>query len=283
MPSRITKIKDSRVFDTPWKIKCHAKGSKLDVAKLSYNPAQVLRFSNIPSTLTVSELESHCAAFGPVLMTHMSKQSVILALGTVVMENIDDARDVTKELNGAFCGVNEIIVVTLTAEFAKRHKYFIQAPTKNTEPQNTFTCFEKRPAEIRIPIRRESQSPGRVAQLELRHTGFKSRTPVPFKLHVCRESRTEALEVYELAYAVPSEPWSATTYFDFDKDELYLSVPARNIFPAYPKIIDYLVREDKVRTKVLTLDINNEQILHEGGEALLELSRYDPAQCIGFS
>jgi hypothetical protein len=48
--------------------------------------------------------------------------------------------------------------------------------------------------------------------------GWRSPDPIPVILHICRESRTEALKFYQLAFG--SYHHNARTYFDFSKDTL---------------------------------------------------------------
>jgi hypothetical protein len=85
-----------------------------------------------------------------------------------------------------------------------------------------FDLFRKLPPEIRCMIWRFAMPPRTV---ELRHNYRIDKcwalAKVPVTLHVCRESRYEALKVYSLAFGIRTTP--NKTYFDFKRDTLFLT------------------------------------------------------------
>lgn len=85
-----------------------------------------------------------------------------------------------------------------------------------------FDLFRKLPPEIRCMIWRCAMPP-RIIELRYDYDLTKCWTlaKVPITLHVCRESRYEALKNYTLAFGISDTP--DKTYFDFRRDTLFLT------------------------------------------------------------
>ena len=74
--------------------------------------------------------------------------------------------------------------------------------------------------------------------------GWRSPDPVPIILHICRESRAEALKLYRLAFG--SYLRSGTIYFDFSKDTLRFGNNQGDAYMTVPEMlqsgpIDYML------------------------------------------
>jgi hypothetical protein len=74
--------------------------------------------------------------------------------------------------------------------------------------------------------------------------GWRSPDPVPIVLHICRESRTEALKSYQLAFGSYLHP--GRIYFDFSKDTLRFGNSQGDAYMTVPEMlqsgpIDYLL------------------------------------------
>ncbi|TAQ86192.1 hypothetical protein B7494_g5482 [Chlorociboria aeruginascens] len=104
------------------------------------------------------------------------------------------------------------------------------------EPAHEFTLFSKLPVELRHKIWKEAlpASPRVVKVLKLHGSQYmvgkdgkgvfkcklKVACTIPVVLHVCQESRREALRVYTLAFSKNLD--GRPVYFDFSRDELFL-------------------------------------------------------------
>ncbi|KAH7363932.1 hypothetical protein BKA65DRAFT_125313 [Rhexocercosporidium sp. MPI-PUGE-AT-0058] len=93
-------------------------------------------------------------------------------------------------------------------------------------PLNTFHPFSRLPKEIRIQIWRAHLTSMEPRTLTIRSDYpnnftrplqyFRSSNPVPSVLHICRESRLEALSFYVAAFTNGSSPRFTWTNFHFD-------------------------------------------------------------------
>ncbi|OTB00105.1 hypothetical protein M426DRAFT_26838 [Hypoxylon sp. CI-4A] len=107
---------------------------------------------------------------------------------------------------------------------------------KEHQPQ-TFHLFAKLPIELRFQIWSYNLPEPRIVEIkchtepnfkyqlrqdDVEPTVCKSTLPVPVNLHVCRESRFEALKRYQLLFSCSSE--SGRIYFDPLRDTLYLGL-----------------------------------------------------------
>ena len=95
-----------------------------------------------------------------------------------------------------------------------------------SEPEPTFLLFPKLPIELRLKIIRYSLPRPRLVHLRFKKGDVSyengaispmiSEAEFPVMLHVCRESRQEALKSYQLQFGLGSNP--PTVYFDFAID-----------------------------------------------------------------
>jgi len=85
----------------------------------------------------------------------------------------------------------------------------------------SFPRFLELPSEIRLNIWKYCLPGPRAVELEYgeRAELLYSKYPPPITLSICRESRTEALKHYELAFN--SRPNAGHIYFDFSRDSLH--------------------------------------------------------------
>ena len=102
-----------------------------------------------------------------------------------------------------------------------------------TTNQGTFTLFPKLPEELRLYIWNVVKEP-RVVEVRFQLDGRKNKhkyfAEQPVLLHVCRESRIEALKRYENAFPSrwamkrvrSNNPESNNVHFDFDIDILFI-------------------------------------------------------------
>jgi hypothetical protein len=96
----------------------------------------------------------------------------------------------------------------------------------NIIPCSSFTCFPQLPIELRLEIfnhampgeRRVQLIFGRGMKKRLVPTVTKETSPVPVMFHVCKESRNQALKVYQLMSTFRRDP---CIYFSFTLDTLY--------------------------------------------------------------
>lgn len=84
-----------------------------------------------------------------------------------------------------------------------------------------FPRFPELPTEIRLKIWKHCLPGPRAVEVDYgEHSEFlSSKYPPPIALHICRESRAEALKHYELAF--DSGPNAGRIYFDFSQDGLH--------------------------------------------------------------
>jgi hypothetical protein len=107
---------------------------------------------------------------------------------------------------------------------------------QSIELVESFTCFPKLPAEIRLKIWKAALPGPRVVRIQLklgprqpridgkkkkpRMSRFVASCPPPIGLRVCRESRIEALKEYEIGFRTKTSP--AQTYVNYDLDTFVL-------------------------------------------------------------
>jgi len=119
---------------------------------------------------------------------------------------------------------------------------FVRVPDSGPFTSETFLpltpvqqpSFPKLPPELRVriwsynlpgprivSIRCGAPSPSQpsCSSQSRRSRGCTSPAPIPVNLHICHESRTEALKTYTLAFGIARQP--GQVYFDFERDVLY--------------------------------------------------------------
>ena len=130
---------------------------------------------------------------------------------------------------------------------------------KSTAPENTFTYFLKLPLELRQNIWDVSLPLQRVVKVfyhQERDT-YTSAARIPTALHVCKESRQQALKVYQLSFK--STTGEARVYFNFECDVLHIDMDGVGSprIPRFKKIPQYLVEftansEDIAKVQLLS-------------------------------
>jgi hypothetical protein len=131
--------------------------------------------------------------------------------------------------------VPEDDIESATSDYCEKSST-VSVSEKTIESVGRFTCFSKLPTEIRLKIWKNALPGPRIIRMELKHsvrvplkegekkkpkvTRLISSRPRPVGLHVCRESRIEALKEYELAFPTKTSP--AQTYINFAVDTLVL-------------------------------------------------------------
>lgn len=88
----------------------------------------------------------------------------------------------------------------------------------------TFHPFPRLPLELRLKIWRSSLPGPRLIRISVEDGSFKSNTPHPLGLQICKESREETLRIYQLSIAV--EPSKNHIYINTDHDGLLLLSPS---------------------------------------------------------
>jgi hypothetical protein len=145
-----------------------------------------------------------------------------------------------------------------------------------------FTLFRELPLELRLNIWSFIAPGPRTVSVKYKglscySTGkgflaaadWRSPDPIPIVLHICRESRTEALKSYQLAFGSYLHP--GRIYFDFSKDTLRFGNSHRDAYMTVPEMlqsgpIDYLLdvflggdpcgADDAEKVKYMITDIN---------------------------
>ncbi|KAE9381206.1 hypothetical protein N431DRAFT_424799 [Stipitochalara longipes BDJ] len=126
------------------------------------------------------------------------------------------------------------------------------------EPQpRSFTLFPDLPVEIRlkiwsfiapsprtVSIKYKGLSFNSIGKGFLAAAGWRSPDPVPIILHICQESRTEALKSYQLAFGLYLQ--RGHIYFDFSKDTLRFGNSQGDAYMTVPEMlqsgpIDYML------------------------------------------
>jgi hypothetical protein len=120
-----------------------------------------------------------------------------------------------------------------------------------------FTLFPDLPLELRLKIWSFITPGPRIVSIKYKGlsfysigkgfsaaAGWRSPDPVPIVLHICRESRTEALKSYQLAFGSYLHP--GRIYFDFSKDTLRFGNSQGDAYMTVPEMlqsgpIDYLL------------------------------------------
>lgn len=123
--------------------------------------------------------------------------------------------------------------------------------TPITSFAQSFPHFPELPTEIRLQIWRHSLSGPRAVEVDYGHGSefLYSGYPPPIKLHICRESRIEALEHYELAF--DSRPNACRIYFNLSRDGLHFRYgDTFSIFP--PEEMLRKIRNDLVRVRFIS-------------------------------
>jgi len=108
----------------------------------------------------------------------------------------------------------------------------------STKPLESFTVFTELPFELRLKIWNYIAPGPRTVGLTHSHQRAKRRgisvtffhnraawtssDPVPVILHICRESRTEALKSFKMTFG--SHWFPGEVYFDFEKDTLHFGI-----------------------------------------------------------
>jgi hypothetical protein len=95
-----------------------------------------------------------------------------------------------------------------------------------------FSRFLELPKEIRLQIWKHCLPGPRAVEVCYGQNSefLESKYPPPIALHICRESRAEALKHYELAF--DSRPNASRIYFDFSRDGLHFKY--RDTFSNFP-------------------------------------------------
>jgi hypothetical protein len=124
-------------------------------------------------------------------------------------------------------------------------------------PLQSFTLFQNLPLELRLKIWALIAPPPRTVSIKYKRFsinrvgkgfsaagGWTSPDPVPIILHICEESRTEALKSYQLAFGIYRH--SGTIYFDFSKDTLRFGNSQGDAYMTVPEMlqsgpIDYML------------------------------------------
>ena len=105
----------------------------------------------------------------------------------------------------------------------------------------TFLPFRKLPIEIRLKIWKLAALP-RVVEVRFSSNPLQGEhefmADFPVQLHVCQESRTEALKTYKLSF--DTNKASHPTYFDFDHDILYVRECRPKISRPHSEVSPYL-------------------------------------------
>lgn len=144
-------------------------------------------------------------------------------------------------------------------EYVEKIRFFDHtyqpAIKKEDVPMDAFPSWPYLPAEVRRIIWRFSFAKPRrvilrfkgdrcIGQEAQSRTGWFSTTRIPPALGVCRESRSEALKCYELAFGTIIHPDSV--WFDFSKDILVFKRPVVPTYNAYllPRLFE--TRESRV-------------------------------------
>jgi hypothetical protein len=141
---------------------------------------------------------------------------------------------------------------------------------KPSVPSALFTMFAQLPAELRLKIWDLSMAPDMstcivpVSWCASRRALFSPRRP-PVQLHVCAESRYEALKVYQLCFA--AAPACARTYFSYENDILLLNWASLKPAPGWR---GRKMRDEEAR-QVKALMINEEALLLHAREGMREL------------
>jgi hypothetical protein len=120
-----------------------------------------------------------------------------------------------------------------------------------------FTLFPELPLELRLKIWSFITPGPRTVSIKYKGlsfysigkgfsaaAGWRSPDPVPIILHICRESRNEALKSYQLAFGSYLHP--GRIYFDFSKDTLRFGNSQGDAYMTVPEMlqsgpIDYLL------------------------------------------
>jgi hypothetical protein len=123
--------------------------------------------------------------------------------------------------------------------------------------QQSFTLFPELPLELRLKIWSFIAPGPRTVSIKYKGlsfysigkgfsaaAGWRSPDPVPTILHICQESRTEALKSYRLAFG--SYLHSGRIYFDFSKDTLRFGNNQGDAYMTVPEMlqsgpIDYML------------------------------------------
>ncbi|CZR62991.1 uncharacterized protein PAC_12888 [Phialocephala subalpina] len=97
-------------------------------------------------------------------------------------------------------------------------------------PSPKFHVFTQLPKELRVLIWEAAMPDPRVIHLRYQgDRGLKSRTPVPTLLFVCRESFEVMSRYYTKSFGTVL--WSASTWFNFQKDTLYIDNQLKKHLP----------------------------------------------------
>ncbi|PVH88591.1 hypothetical protein DL98DRAFT_446996 [Cadophora sp. DSE1049] len=152
--------------------------------------------------------------------------------------------------------------------------------TAATQPKTltAFTLFPKLPIELRVKIFDDYLSTAtRLVHIywHARQRVFKSSQAIPPLLHVCQESRYQALKKYQLSFA-PS-PEFARVYFSFEKDVLMV---CWRTLGAYPGRIGKKMGEGEA-AKVKHLIMNEEALLFHAEDDGRELERFTGLNTLG--
>jgi hypothetical protein len=115
----------------------------------------------------------------------------------------------------------------------------------------SFPHFPELPTEIRLQIWRHCLPGPRAVEVDYGHGSefLYSEYPPPIALHICRESRIEALKHYELAF--DSKPNACRIYFNFSRDGLHFRYgDTFSIFP--PEETLRKIGNDLVRVRFMS-------------------------------
>ncbi|KAH7364568.1 hypothetical protein BKA65DRAFT_140829 [Rhexocercosporidium sp. MPI-PUGE-AT-0058] len=146
------------------------------------------------------------------------------------------------------------------------------------KPLTAFSLFPKLPIELRIKIFADHlDTSSRLVHIywNARQRVFKSSQAIPPLLHVCRESRYEALKTYELAFA-PSREF-ARVYFCFERDVLMVCWRTLGAYPG--RIGRKMGVEEAGRVRYLV--VNEESMLFHAEDDGRELERFTGLRHLG--
>ena len=149
-------------------------------------------------------------------------------------------------------------------------------PINTSTNLNSFTPFPKLPIELRLNIFGHAMPGARRVHITLNASNEpRSATTIPALLHVCKESRQEALKVYEPLL----DPTQPIIFFSFELDVLHLCPKEETTIPLYsqsatakfipPDVPTIMERIERIAKGFLNF------IPHNKSQRLLEFSILD--------
>lgn len=151
-------------------------------------------------------------------------------------------------------------------------------------PPTSFTLFPKLPLELRlqifqISIHQHTRDANKFVPVvwHPRRNGFWSTRRPAALLHACKESRTEALKVYQLRFAVSSEQAGAGVYFSYSNDILSLNWQSLGL--PFGRLANKISDEECKNIQHLAM-AESDILLHADND-MIELSRFTGLISIG--